>query len=242
MRCPRWRSLSPTKCRGEVINIQHIFVGLYFWLNVVFIESLCPINCNIMAYIFMFLSIKGQSLEFNNCLGSLRRKILLCWTITSLSFLWRPKTGSSATESWATSAWPGSRWSWNVISLTTSSHTIFLRDCSWWCPGSASWCRLTSSRAGWRSWWPCSWCWSTSSTTSPPTPRRPRVRDYQCRRRMLRYSCSGLTAIEIWMLSCILFVFGALIGYISTQSSASQSPSFQSTRWSCLEDKLNVQK
>ena len=33
-------------------------------------------------------------------------------------------------------------------------------------------------------------------------------------KQIVLYHCLGLTAIEIWMLSCILFVFGALIGDI----------------------------
>ena len=30
--------------------------------------------------------------------------------------------------------------------------------------------------------------------------------------------CSGLTAIEAWMLSCILFVFGCLIGKLHQET------------------------
>ena len=73
----------------------------------------------------------------------------------------------------------------------------------------------TSSRAGWLSWSPCSWCLSTSSTTSPPTRPRLKVRCWQSSCIKYYDIYLGLTAIEIWMLSCILFVFGALIGDIN---------------------------
>ena len=68
-----------------------------------------------------------------------------------------------------------------IFSIHPSSHRpqltqqLLLKVFVWSSPGSHSSSPRTSSRGGWPSWSPCSWCWSTSSTMLPPTLPRLRV-------------------------------------------------------------------
>ena len=64
---------------------------------------------------------------------------------------------------------------WIHLDYILFSSTFTFKVCLWSYPGSHFSFPWTSSREGWPSWSPCSWCWSTSSTQSPPTPPRLRV-------------------------------------------------------------------
>ena len=77
---------------------------------------------------------------------------------------------------------------------------------------SASWFRLRACREGWRSWWPSSSFSSTSSTASPATSQRSLSVIFALINLLPAPKADGLTAIEMFMIVNIIFVFCALIG------------------------------
>ena len=70
--------------------------------------------------------------------------------------------------------------------------------------------------SGWRSSSQYSWSSSTSSTPSQQTSQRQKVERLKTNIQIwidtTHPSVLGLTAIEAWVIGCVLFVFGALIG------------------------------
>ena len=71
-------------------------------------------------------------------------------------------------------------------------------------------------QAAWRCWWRCFLCWLIFSILSLQTLQKPKVKKHNTKHSNQHFphlSTPGLTAVETWVVSCILHVFGVLAEY-----------------------------
>ena len=99
-------------------------------------------------------------------------------------------------------------WFWWDLNLNSTCFQVYL----WLFLGSVLLFRQMLFQAGWLFLSLCSLFWWTSSILWPPILQKLRVSGPTLSWELTCLFNSGLTAIEAWMLSCILFVFGALVG------------------------------
>ena len=95
----------------------------------------------------------------------------------------------------------------HLPSLIRDLFSAPFQACLWWCPGSASWCRLTSSRAAWRSSSRSSSSSSTSSIASQRTRPKPKVRMYLC-----GCGATNNTLQDLWHSMIQLFMIQVHVG------------------------------